>query len=55
MEQFPAIVRLLEERRVSLPLLMVNGQLRPDTPVTWRALQRELAERGVAELGKEAG
>ncbi|MHB8928444.1 MAG: hypothetical protein ACYC9Q_12485 [Bacillota bacterium] len=50
MDSFPNILEMLQERQVSLPLLMVNGQVLPEAPVSWRSIIREVQARGIKEV-----
>lgn len=50
MDSFPSILGMLQERRASLPLLMVNGQVLPEAPVSWRTIVHEIQARGIKEV-----
>lgn len=51
MDNHPSVLEMLQERRASLPLLMVGGELLPEAPVTWRTIIRHIEHKGIKEAG----
>ncbi len=50
MDSYPKVLEMIQERQVSLPLLMVDGRVLPEAPVAWRTIVNEVRARGIKEV-----
>ena len=50
MDSYPTVLEMLQERQASLPLLMVDGRVLPEAPVSWRTIVGEVRAREIKEV-----